>query len=74
MALMFDPRFKNMRLVIAFLGHENVIAIVFEYDQKLLLPLLTKVTKLLMCVDVKKTKDLQSQSNVEDLFRSHQQM
>jgi hypothetical protein len=38
LALMFDPRFKNMRLVTTFLGHENAIAIVSEYDQKFLLP------------------------------------
>jgi hypothetical protein len=58
LALMFNQRFKNMRLVTTFLGHENAIAIVFEYDQNFLLPLLTKVTKLLMRANVKKTKDL----------------
>ncbi len=32
LALMFDPRFKNMQLVIIFLGCENVILVVVEYD------------------------------------------
>ncbi len=32
LALMFDPRFKNMQLVIMFLGCENVIVVVVEYD------------------------------------------
>jgi hypothetical protein len=31
LALMLDPRFKNMRLIIIILGHENVIVV--EYDQ-----------------------------------------
>ncbi len=39
--LMFDLRFNNMRLVVAFLGCENVDIIVIKYDQELLLPLLT---------------------------------
>jgi hypothetical protein len=30
LALMLDPRFKNMRLITIFLGHENVIVV--EYD------------------------------------------
>jgi len=63
-------RFKNTQLVTTFLGHENAIAIVAKYDQKLLFPSLTKVTKLLMHVIVKETKDLQSQGNVEDIFKT----
>jgi hypothetical protein len=70
LVLMFDPRFKNTQLVTTFLGHENAIAIIAKYDQKLLFPLLTKVTKLLMRVIVKETKNLQFQSNVEDLFKT----
>jgi hypothetical protein len=30
---MLDPRLKNMRLVIAFLGRENVVVIVVKYDE-----------------------------------------
>ncbi len=41
LVLMFDLRFNNMRLVIAFIGYENVAIIVTKYDQELLLPLLT---------------------------------
>jgi hypothetical protein len=41
LALMFNLRFNNIRLVIAFLGCENVVIIVIKYDQELLLPLLT---------------------------------
>ncbi len=70
MALMFDLKFKNMWLVTAFLGHENAIAIVAEYYQKFLLPLLTKVTKLLMHASVKEIKNLQFQGNVEDFFQT----
>ncbi len=32
LALMFDPRFYNMQLVIMFLGYENVVVVVVEYD------------------------------------------
>jgi hypothetical protein len=54
LALMFDLSFKSMLLVITFLGRENVATIVVKYDQRLLLPLLTKATKLLMHANVKK--------------------
>jgi hypothetical protein len=69
---MFDPRFKSMKLIF-FLGCENVVVIVVEYDQQFKLPLLIETTKLLMLANVEKVKDLQSQSlqsqsNVEDLF------
>ncbi len=47
LALMLDPRFKNMQLVTTYLGHENVI-IVVVYDEELLLLLLTHEAKLLM--------------------------
>jgi hypothetical protein len=30
---MLDPRLKHMRLIIVFLGHENVVVIVVKYDQ-----------------------------------------
>ncbi len=53
LALMFDLSFKSMLLVITFLGRENVATIVVKYDQRLLLPLLTKATKLLMHANVK---------------------
>ncbi len=34
LTLMFDPRFKSMWLITTFLGDENVVAIVVEYDIK----------------------------------------
>jgi hypothetical protein len=48
--LMFDLKFKNMQLVIAFLGCENVIVV--DYDQKFLLPLLIETNKMLMPTNV----------------------
>jgi hypothetical protein len=32
LALMFDPRFKTMRLVTMYLGSEIVIIVVVKYD------------------------------------------
>jgi hypothetical protein len=32
LALMLDPRFYNMQLVIMFLGYGNVDVVVVEYD------------------------------------------
>ncbi len=45
---MFDSCFKSMRLVTTYFGWENVAILVVEYDEKLFLPLLTQVAKLLM--------------------------
>jgi len=45
---MLDPCFKSMQLITTYLGWENVAILVAEYDEKLFLPLLTKVAKLLM--------------------------
>jgi hypothetical protein len=70
LALMFDPKFKNMKLITVFLGCENGVVIVAEYDQQFLLPLLTKTTKLLMLASVEKIEDLQSQGNAKDLFQT----
>jgi hypothetical protein len=67
---MFDPRFKSMWLITTFLGDENVVVIVVEYDKKFLLHLLTKVTKLLMPTNVEKVEDLQSKGNSKDLFKT----
>jgi hypothetical protein len=58
LALMFDPRFKNMKLITIFLGRKNDVIIVAKYDQQLLLPLLTKTTKLLMPTSVEEVEDL----------------
>jgi hypothetical protein len=53
LALLFDLSFKSMWLVTTFLGRKNVATIVVKYDQRLLLPLITKATKLLMHVSIK---------------------
>jgi hypothetical protein len=43
LALIFDPRFKNIWLVTSFLGCENVIFV--DYNQNLILPLLIEANK-----------------------------
>jgi len=35
LVLMFDPRFKNMKLVTMFMCCENVALVIAEYDEKL---------------------------------------
>jgi hypothetical protein len=39
---MFDPRFKSMWLITTFLGDENVVVIVVEYDKKILIAFTNK--------------------------------
>jgi len=68
LALMFDLWFKSMWLMISYLGHDYIIVVVVEYDEKLFLPLLIKVSKLLMHVSVEKVEDFQFQNNVKNLF------
>jgi hypothetical protein len=48
LALMFDQRFKNMQLVVNYLGCENTFSLVVEYDAFLLLLLLTQCHKIRM--------------------------
>jgi hypothetical protein len=64
---MLDPCFKNMQLVTMYLGQENVVAFVAKYDDELLLPLVTKVTKLLMPSNDTKFENLATQMNYENL-------
>ncbi len=54
LTLMLDPIYKSMRLVTIYVGHNNAIILVVEYDQELLLPLLMEVDKLAMLVIVDK--------------------
>jgi len=42
LSLMLDPRFKNFHLAFSFVGCEQGISIVEEYDQKSLQPMLLK--------------------------------
>jgi hypothetical protein len=69
LVLMFDPRFKNMKLT-SFFSVMKMMLFVDEYNQQLLLPLLTKTTKSLMPAGVEEVVDLQSQGNVEDFFQT----
>jgi hypothetical protein len=58
MFLMLDPRFKSFHLVFSFVGQEEGVSIVDEYDRKTLYPMLLKcyhhlhpMTKSVGCVD-----------------------
>ncbi len=52
LALMLDPIYKSMHLVMTYVGLDNATILVAEYDQELLLPLLMEVYKLSMLVIV----------------------
>jgi hypothetical protein len=39
---MSDPRFKSLRLVYSFIGHEQGVAIVEKYSERSLYPMLWK--------------------------------
>ncbi len=45
LALMLDPKFKSMRLVSIYMGHDNGAILVVAYDELVLLPLLMEVYK-----------------------------
>jgi hypothetical protein len=40
MAIMLDPRFKALRIMANLVGRANAIRLVFEYDVKVVVPLL----------------------------------
>jgi hypothetical protein len=67
LAFMFDMWFKNMWLMISYLGHDYTIVVV-EYNEKLFILLLIKASKLLMHVSVEEIEDIQFQNNAENLF------
>jgi hypothetical protein len=50
---MLDPRYKSMHLVTTYVGCDNVVVLVVEYDQELLLLLLMEVYKLSMPIIIK---------------------
>ncbi len=58
-----------MQFVTTYLGHKNVV-VVIEYDENLLFPLLTKIVKLLMFINVEEIEDFQCQIHVKDLFHT----
>jgi hypothetical protein len=47
LALMLELRFKGLKCVIDFLGHDKAIFLVVEYDNKILIPLLVKCSHFL---------------------------
>jgi hypothetical protein len=58
LSLMLDPRFKSLHLIFSFIGREEGISIVDEYDKRTLYPMLLKcyhhlhpMTKFVECVD-----------------------
>jgi hypothetical protein len=58
LSLMLDPRFKSLRLVSSFVGREEGVNIVNEYDRRTLYPMFLKcyhhlhlMTKFIGCVD-----------------------
>ncbi len=68
LALMLDSHFQNMLLVTMYLGEENVVAFVVEYDDELFLTLLTEAAKLLMFSSGVEFENLVTQMNSENLF------
>ncbi len=64
---MLYPRLKSIWLVTTYLNCENVV-VVAEYDEELMLPLLTKITKLLMPTSVEDDEHMQFQGNAENIF------
>jgi hypothetical protein len=47
LALMLDPRFKDLEVILNYVGHDVVKQVVDEYDSKVLVPLLLKATTIL---------------------------
>jgi hypothetical protein len=62
---MIDPRFKTCNWLLC-----TGIVVVVEYDEKLLLPLLLEINKLLMHAKVKTTYNIHSQVDYEVLFHT----
>ncbi len=48
LAIMLNPKYKSMCLVITYLGHEATTTLVVDYDKQLLLLLLLEVYKGLL--------------------------
>ncbi len=65
---MLDPRYKSMCLVKTYVGCDNVIVLVVEYDQELLLLLLMEVYKLSMPIITKEFDAFGSRTKNEDFF------
>jgi hypothetical protein len=48
-SLMFDLRYKSLRIVSSFVGKKEGVALVEEYDRKSLYPMLVKCHEHLHC-------------------------
>jgi hypothetical protein len=48
LALMFNPKYKNIKLVSIYIHCEIVATLIVEYDKQLLLPSLLEAYNLLM--------------------------
>jgi hypothetical protein len=68
LTLMVDPKYKFVYIVMTYVGSDNVVALVVEYDQKLLLPLLIEFYKLSMEVIVKELDAFGSRTRNEHFF------
>jgi hypothetical protein len=65
---MVDPKDKFVHIVMIYVGCNNVVALIVEYDQKLLLPSLIEVYKLSMVVIAKELDAFGSWTNNGDFF------
>jgi hypothetical protein len=68
---MLDPCFKSLHLVSSFVGHEQNISIVEEYDRKSLQPILLKCYHHLHPLenyDIESTKHNSYEDNNLDVF------
>jgi hypothetical protein len=69
-ALMFDPKFKTIKLVTMYLGCEIVTIVVVKYDEFFLLLLSMEVNKLLMPNKVEMAFGLDSQIDCKGPFHT----
>lgn len=70
LAFMLNPMFKNMCLVTSYVGHDNVVNLVINYDSKLLLPLLVESYKSLMPFAIEVLQMLPRQMDFKHLFHT----
>jgi hypothetical protein len=68
LALMLDPKYKNMCLVITYLGCEVAATLVANYDEQLLLPLLLEAYKGLLPSRGDYLDEFASLMDTQDLF------
>jgi hypothetical protein len=69
LAFMLDPKYKNMCLVITYLGHEATTTLVANYDEQLLLPLLLDAYKGLLPNRMDYLDEFASLVDFQDLFQ-----